>query len=307
MKRGIKCIILICMIAIIGGCSSNNKKNNTNSDLEKQSKINIEDIDWKVKQGIVDGDRYALLDYTNNTPYTITHFELTFEEKDDLKEEDKEKFYKHIKDVVNADDEGMEEIKNKKIEFYAKSNRIVNKNKTVKNQRVYYYSGIYYLQDASYINLADPSTATIEYISNDKIHKAYYDYKSKEYTEDEKTEKAIYWTQGTFKDKLPKPKAQVIKKDYIDNKKSFSFVACGLTKDDYDSYVDKCKKMGYTVDADNFDDSYYAKNSEGYKIDIRYDADDFELNVSISAPSTNNENQNTTDTTDDDQEIDEED
>ena len=268
MKRGIKCIILICMIAIIGGCSSNNKKNNTNSDLEKQSKINIEDIDWKVKQGIVDGDRYALLDYTNNTPYTITHFELTFEEKDDLKEEDKEKFYKHIKDVVNADDEGMEEIKNKKIEFYAKSNRIVNKNKTVKNQR---------------------------------------DYKSKEYTEDEKTEKAIYWTKGTFKDKLLKPKAQVIKKDYIDNKKSFSFVACGLTKDDYDSYVDKCKKMGYTVDADNFDDSYYAKNSEGYKIDIRYDEDDFELNVSISAPRTNNENQNTTDTTDDDQEIDEED
>ena len=149
------------MIAIIGGCSSNNKKNNTNSDLEKQSKINIEDIDWKVRQGIVDGDRYALIYYTNNTPYTITHFELTFEEKDDLKEEDKEKFYKHIKDVVNADDEGMEEIKNKKIEFYAKSNRIVNKNKTVKNQRVYYYSGIYYLQDASYINLADPSTATI--------------------------------------------------------------------------------------------------------------------------------------------------
>ena len=132
-------------------------------------------------------------------------------------------------------------------------------------------------------------------------------YGVKEYTEDEKTEKAIYWTQGTFKDKLPKPKAQVIKKDYIDNKKSFSFVACGLTKDDYDSYVDKCKKMGYTVDADNFDDSYYAKNSEGYKIDIRYDEDDFELNVSISAPSTNNENQNTTDTTDDDQEIDEED
>ena len=28
----------------------------------------------------------------------------------------------------------MEEIKNKKIEFYAKSNRIVNKNKTVKNE-----------------------------------------------------------------------------------------------------------------------------------------------------------------------------
>ena len=78
MKRGIKCIILIFMIAIIGGCSSNNKKNNTNSDLEKQSKINIEDIDWKVRQGIVDGNRYALLDYTNNTPYMITHFELTF-------------------------------------------------------------------------------------------------------------------------------------------------------------------------------------------------------------------------------------
>ena len=84
------------MIAIIGGCSSNNKKNNTNSDLEKQSKINIEDINWKVRQGIVEGDRYALLDYTNNTPYTITHFELTFEEKDDLKEEDKEMALEYI-------------------------------------------------------------------------------------------------------------------------------------------------------------------------------------------------------------------
>ncbi|MCB8614763.1 hypothetical protein NE542_15485 [Faecalibacillus intestinalis] len=42
-------------------------------------------------------------------------------------------------------------------------------------------------------------------------------------------------------------------------------------------------------------------------IDIRYDEDDFELNVTISAPSTNNEDQDTTDTTDDDQEIDEED
>ena len=124
MKRGIKCIILICMIAIIGGCSSNNKKNNANSDLEKQSKINIEDIDWKVRQGIVDGNRYALLDYTNNTPYMITHFELTFEEKDDLKEEDKEKFYKHIKDVVNADDEGMEEIKNKKMQKAFNQNHI---------------------------------------------------------------------------------------------------------------------------------------------------------------------------------------
>ena len=41
MKRGIKCIILICMITIIGGCSSNNKKNNTNSDLEKNNQKNL--------------------------------------------------------------------------------------------------------------------------------------------------------------------------------------------------------------------------------------------------------------------------
>ena len=64
MKRGIKCIILICMIAIIGGCSSNNKKNNTNSDLEEQSKINIEDIE------IVTDDKsysYLTYPYTNDT------------------------------------------------------------------------------------------------------------------------------------------------------------------------------------------------------------------------------------------------
>ena len=37
-------------------------------------------------------------------------------------------------------------------------------------------------------------------------------YGVKEYTEDEKTEKAIYWTQGTFKDKLPNLKHKLLKK-----------------------------------------------------------------------------------------------
>ena len=46
-----------------------------------QRKINIKDIAWNVDEGIADGERCVLLDYTNNTNYTITDFELTFKEK----------------------------------------------------------------------------------------------------------------------------------------------------------------------------------------------------------------------------------
>ena len=41
-----------------------------------------------IDRGIVDGDRYVILDYTNNTKYTLTDFEITFKEKDVYKRQE---------------------------------------------------------------------------------------------------------------------------------------------------------------------------------------------------------------------------
>ena len=80
------------------GCGSSETTNNPGGSTTKE-KINIEDISWKVDEGIVDGDRYVLLNYTNNTQYTITNFELTFKEKTSVTEEEKANFYSDIRCV----------------------------------------------------------------------------------------------------------------------------------------------------------------------------------------------------------------
>ena len=80
-------VVIFSMIMCFAGCGSNE----TNSGATK-GKINIEDIAWNIDEGIVDGDRYVLLSYTNNTEYTITDFKITFKEKAGITEEEKSDF-----------------------------------------------------------------------------------------------------------------------------------------------------------------------------------------------------------------------
>ena len=56
----------------------------TGNNSSAKDNIKIEDISWNVDEGIVDGERYILLSYINNTKYTIAGFEIQFTEKSDI-------------------------------------------------------------------------------------------------------------------------------------------------------------------------------------------------------------------------------
>lgn len=62
---------------------------NGEESLEEENRISMDDIVWEVDEGIIDGERLVLLNYTNNTPYTIAGFEITFKEKSDITEGEK--------------------------------------------------------------------------------------------------------------------------------------------------------------------------------------------------------------------------
>lgn len=64
-------VVIFSMIMCFAGCGNDKISNNPSSNSIKK-KINIEDIAWNIDEGIVDGGRYVLLSYTNNTEYTIT-------------------------------------------------------------------------------------------------------------------------------------------------------------------------------------------------------------------------------------------
>lgn len=76
-----------------------------------EEKIRIEDIAWNVDEGIIGGDRCVILDYTNNTPYTVADFEITFKERSDITEEEKQAFYSDVQKIFGASDEEIAELK----------------------------------------------------------------------------------------------------------------------------------------------------------------------------------------------------
>lgn len=251
---------------------------------KKRETIKIDDIAWNVDQGIVDGEKYVLLDYTNNSKYTVTDFEMTFKEKGSVTEEDKENFYNEIKDKFSMSDDDISELKQRDISMHAETEKIVEPGESAKNINCYYYSGIYYLKDMNHFNLVEPDVATIKYINDNKIYTSYYDFSTKKYSEDENTEEAYYWTTSELGTKIPKPDVKVVKK-CIDNEDSFGFEAYGLSLDQFNEYVDKCKQLGFTVDESSYEGYYSADDKDGYNVYLSYKEDDDYMTVTIDAPS----------------------
>lgn len=257
----------------------------TKQPAKKRETIKIDDIAWNVDQGIVDGEKYVLLDYTNNSKYTVTDFEMTFKEKGSVMEEDKENFYNEIKDKFSMSDDDISELKQRDISMHAETEKIVEPGESAKNINCYYYSGIYYLKDMNHFNLVEPDVATIKYINDNKIYTSYYDFSTKKYSEDENTEEAYYWTTSELGTKIPKPDVKVVKKYISDNEDSFGFEAYGLSLDQFNEYVDKCKQLGFTVDGSSYEGYYSADDKDGYNVYLSYKEDDDYMTVTIDAPS----------------------
>lgn len=300
MHKRVKTFTILAVAFSIGVCltgcgssetgtfSGSNETSNIIDSSTVKEKINMEDISWNVDEGIVDGDRYVLLDYTNNTQYTITNFALTFKEKAGITEEEKASFYSDIQQNFELSDEEMEELKNEPISMHTETDRVVNPNESVSNIYCYYYSGIYYLKDMNHFNLVEPDIATIKYIDEDKIFTIYYDYGSQKYSAESETEIAYQWSQTDLGSKIPKPDVKVVESGR-DDEIIFMFDAYGLTLEQFNAYVEECKKLGYTIDPGSFEGFYSADNTEGYNVYLSYDEKEHSMSGTVKAPENKSE------------------
>lgn len=273
--------VILSMVVCFTGCG-NIETNPTTGNGEK---INITGISWNVDEGIVDGDRYVLLNYTNNTQYTITSLEITFKEKTDITEEEKETFYSDIQQKFEVGDEDMEAIKSRPISMHAGTDRVVNPGESVSNINCYYYSGSFYLKNINHYNLVEPDIVTIEYIDEDKIFTEYYDYSSKKYSTESESEIAYQWSQTDLGSKIPRPDVKVVESD-IDDDSIFMFDAYGMSLEQFNAYVEECKELGYTVDPGGFEGFYSADDAEGYNVYLSYNEKDYSMSGTVSAPET---------------------
>lgn len=71
------------------GTSDTSKSISKSSNNAAKEKISIQDIPWNVDEGIVDGTRFVLFDYTNNSKYPITELKISFKEKSGLTADEK--------------------------------------------------------------------------------------------------------------------------------------------------------------------------------------------------------------------------
>lgn len=253
----------------------------------KEEKINIDDIVWEVDEGIIDGDRFILLNYTNNTPYTIASFEITFKEKSDITEEEKETYCSDLKEEFSAQDDEVEKLRNEPISMRTESKIVCNAGEAVTNVKCLYYSGYYYVKNINHYKLVEPDIATIRYVDDtDHICTVYYDYNSNKYSFDSKTDVACQWPQTDLGSVIPKPDTKIVETGISDDK-SFMFDARGMSLEQFNDYVDECMEMGYTVEVMSHEGFFSADNSDGYNIYLYYAEDDRTMSASVSAPEEN--------------------
>ena len=192
MKKLSICLALFFAILLVG-CE------NTNIDQEKEASqldtsaedsyqpdISIGEIDWVLENGTIQGENYVVLQFSNNSNYTIDSFELKFEEKANLSKEEKSQVYTDIQTSQGFDDEWMNEYiesrekLNQPITMYGQYSEPTIPNKSSEKIKCYYMGG-WTSKDVLHAEKFEPVTAIIEYTKEDTTLKLYYNFKTNTY------------------------------------------------------------------------------------------------------------------------------
>lgn len=277
-RKWVYIIVCYCMVLVtilMCSCSENqdNIRGENNNDSDENG-FSITDIQWEVKESISGKKRYAVINCSNNSDFAIDYFEIKFRMKDGLTEEQEEQFFSEIKEQRNLSDNDINLLRsnNDGTWMHFEIEKMIESGQSIYNERGCYFNGIWYVTNYSHYDFVEPDIATISYVHEGLIKKVYYDFKTKKYYEEDKSEKAYTWSEK-LGERIPKPDALVVICD-DDNSTEFAFEIHGWSVEKFQVYCDECESWGFVLDCDIDDDSYEAKNSEGYFLKLKYDEDD---------------------------------
>ena len=74
-----------------------------------------------------------------------------------------------------------------------------------------------------------------------------------------------------------------------DDEKIFMFDAYGLSLEQFNTYVEECKELGYTVEPLSHEGFYSADDADGYNVYLYYNERSYSMDVSVSAPEEEKE------------------
>lgn len=279
MKRNWKGSLLTAILVgtlMLVGCgdsgsgTSNNGKNKSATKL-LPSYPKIDQLDWRVGSGVVDEQRRVLMDYTNNSKYTIVEFDLTFTQKNDVTDEQRQEELDKVKESLSFSDDDLSEVKDKPLSGYVNSVILTRPGDTSTKQGCFYYGGIYYMKDMSFYDLLTPDIATIKYIDNDTVHTVSYDFKSKNYTEDSDTTPAKETSKKSLAKDVPMITSDYVEVDDYDT--SVYITSYGIASTEYEKYCKELEQLGYELNDEYFNTKRYVNVSAQKQIELTYDSD----------------------------------
>ena len=160
----------------------------------KDEKVSIKDIEWELKTGVVYGEKWAVVCFTNNSKYNICEIEIDLRPQKSFKGSKLEEFYEYFQVEYDETDEDMKYLKEYgelriECDYYGRYNddKPIEPGTTIYNERISYY-GYLYAHNLDWEDYFEPYIATIVYEDDGKIYTVYYDYEANEYTHDSEVE-----------------------------------------------------------------------------------------------------------------------
>ncbi len=307
MKRRIALLLIGTMALTLAACGdkpasngsegtnaeSETIKDDTGEDEELESKeddsqasISIEDIDWKVEEGIIDGDRIISFGYTNNTDYTIADVEMKFVQKDDVTPEQRAVF-----DILKEENSLWTDEDIEKMHILGYNRKVADPGETVGESPCSINGTYTRVKNMEQYDLMRPDTVSIVYIGkDDKLYMMYYDFNTKQYGSSTQGSKELYeWSDSELSSLLPKPEFRIVSVG-SDDDDYFFFDAYGVSREEFNAYTQQCAEAGFTNVQFEGNDAYRAINADGYEVSLQYDAIDENASGSVEKSDIQTDN-----------------
>lgn len=293
MKRAFATCAAAGLIACLAlaGCSSNggamgsagaapqgSSVNQSESKGGEKDSIKVDEIDWSVEDGIIDGNRRVVFNYTNNSDYLVCGIKMEFRQRDDVTDEDRA-----VYNSIYENNEFWQEMNGGPEELYitASCMQMVDPGEAVDSVRCTFNSTSTSVESMDQYELMEPSLLSIAYLANGKKYVEYYDYGTGKYSLDSKSgEAANEWDESGISEVLPEPDSQLVVDSYSSSS-YYSVNVYGFDREAYEAYVASCKDAGFTTDPYESDAFYSAENDSGDNLSLSYDASDEELAISL--------------------------
>lgn len=239
----------------------------------------IEDIDWFVEEGMINGNSAVVFGYINNTNYIILDVEMEFVQKEGTTPEDLSVFDSLKEDSDSWTDEEIAEIY-----ILGYNRKVADPGERVDGSYCCINGTYTDVQNIEQYNIMEPSEVSIAYAAagDDKVYATVYDFKDKTYSS-MGVEDIYEWSDENYGKMLDKPDFISVNIDTDDDKR-YAFTCFGVEQEGFEAYKQNCIGKGFT-DAEYDDDtSYDAVNSDGFELWMRYDPVEEELQCRIVAP-----------------------